>query len=220
MGEHGERVHAHLPRCTQVARRDPLSLETSAHLGVEPRLEVRRGHRVEQTRDLRHAVPSQRQGEVARPVPALVALLGPGAVTQLHLSVAHAAQVPRAVIANGDGAQPVVDYPLQPYQRAAVNALMDGKGRVPAGSVSDDLLEPDPNAPFGLRTDNDADFVTPDDMLAELREDNQRLAGFMRATHELCDEHGDVATASLLENWIDEAEQRAWFLFESGRTSV
>jgi hypothetical protein len=69
-----------------------------------------------------------------------------------------AAHVPRAVIANGDGAQPVVDDPLQPYQRAAVNALMDGKGRVPAGSVSDDLLERDPHAPFGLRTDNDAAY--------------------------------------------------------------
>jgi starvation-inducible DNA-binding protein len=68
--------------------------------------------------------------------------------------------------------------------------------------------------------DNDADFVTPSDMLAELREDNLRLVGFMMATHALCDEHGDVATASLLENWIDEAEQRAWFLFESGRTSM
>ncbi|MCP1575023.1 starvation-inducible DNA-binding protein [Herbaspirillum rubrisubalbicans] len=68
--------------------------------------------------------------------------------------------------------------------------------------------------------DNDADFVTPSDMLAELREDNLRLVGFMLTTHELCDEHGDVATASLLENWIDEAEQRAWFLFESGRTSI
>ena len=66
--------------------------------------------------------------------------------------------------------------------------------------------------------DNDSDFVTPSDMLAELREDNLRLVGFMLATHELCGEHGDVATASLLENWIDEAEQRAWFLFESGRT--
>lgn len=66
-------------------------------------------------------------------------------------------------------------------------------------------------------SDNDADFVTPDDMLAELREDNQRLAGYMRATHELCDEYGDVATASLLENWIDETEQRTWFLFETSR---
>ncbi|WP_109126057.1 DNA starvation/stationary phase protection protein [Dyella sp. C11] len=68
-------------------------------------------------------------------------------------------------------------------------------------------------------SDNDADFVTPDDMLAELREDNQRLAGFMRETHGLCDECGDVATASLLENWIDEAERRVWFLFETGRRS-
>ena len=65
--------------------------------------------------------------------------------------------------------------------------------------------------------DNDADFVTAQDMLAELRDDNQRLASAMRETHELCDEHGDVATASLLENWIDEAEQRVWFLFEAGR---
>lgn len=65
--------------------------------------------------------------------------------------------------------------------------------------------------------DNDADFVTPADMLAELREDNQRLAGFMRETHSMCDEYGDVATASLLEVWIDEAERRTWFLFESGR---
>jgi starvation-inducible DNA-binding protein len=65
--------------------------------------------------------------------------------------------------------------------------------------------------------DNDADYVTPTDMLAELREDNIRLAGFMRVTHTLCDEYGDIATASLLENWIDEAEQRTWFLFESGR---
>ena len=65
--------------------------------------------------------------------------------------------------------------------------------------------------------DNDADFVTPSDMLAELREDNQRLTSFMRETHDLCDEHGDVATASLLENWIDETERRTWFLFETGR---
>ncbi|HEY2623198.1 MAG TPA: DNA starvation/stationary phase protection protein [Dyella sp.] len=65
--------------------------------------------------------------------------------------------------------------------------------------------------------DNDADFVTPDDMLAELREDSVQLAGYMRITHELCDSYGDVATASLLENWIDEAERRVWFLFETGR---
>ena len=65
--------------------------------------------------------------------------------------------------------------------------------------------------------DNDADYVTPDDMLAELREDNLQLAAYMRVTHELCDEHGDVATASVLESWIDEAENRVWFLFETSR---
>jgi starvation-inducible DNA-binding protein len=65
--------------------------------------------------------------------------------------------------------------------------------------------------------DNDADFVTPDDMLAELREDNLALTQRMRETHDVCDEHGDVATASLLENWIDQAERRVWFLFEAGR---
>ena len=65
--------------------------------------------------------------------------------------------------------------------------------------------------------DNDADFVTADDMLAELREDNAALAARLRVVHGLCDEHGDVATASLIENWIDEAEQRVWFLYESGR---
>ncbi|MBN9091650.1 MAG: DNA starvation/stationary phase protection protein [Reyranella sp.] len=65
--------------------------------------------------------------------------------------------------------------------------------------------------------DNDADYVTPDDMLAELRDDNKQLARNMRNLHELCDEHNDVATASLLENWIDETEQRVWFLFETGR---
>lgn len=65
--------------------------------------------------------------------------------------------------------------------------------------------------------DNDADYVTPPDMLAELREDNIQLTARMRETHGLCDEHGDVASASLLETWIDEAEGRAWFLFEAGR---
>lgn len=66
-------------------------------------------------------------------------------------------------------------------------------------------------------SDNDADYVTPRDMLAELREDNMQLVAHMRETHGLCDEHEDVASASLLENWIDEAEKRIWFLFESGR---
>ena len=65
--------------------------------------------------------------------------------------------------------------------------------------------------------DNDADYVTADDMLAELRDDNKQLAASMRETHGLCDEHGDVATASLLENWIDQAERRVWFLFEATR---
>lgn len=65
--------------------------------------------------------------------------------------------------------------------------------------------------------DNDADYVTAEDMLAELRSDNQQLAASMRETHGLCDEHGDVASAGLLETWIDEAERRIWFLFEAGR---
>ena len=65
--------------------------------------------------------------------------------------------------------------------------------------------------------DNDADFVTPLEMLAELRDDNKELAANLRQTHSLCDEHGDVASASLIENWIDEAERRTWFLFEATR---
>lgn len=67
--------------------------------------------------------------------------------------------------------------------------------------------------------DNDADFVTPMDMLAELRDDNKQLAAQLRETHGLCDEHGDVASASLIETWIDEAERRTWFLYESTRRS-
>ncbi len=65
--------------------------------------------------------------------------------------------------------------------------------------------------------DNDADFVTPLDMLAELRDDNKQLVANLRETHDLCDEHGDVATTSMIENWIDEAERRTWFLFEATR---
>ena len=65
--------------------------------------------------------------------------------------------------------------------------------------------------------DNDADFVTLPDMLAELRDDNKQLVASLRETHGLCEEHGDVASASLLETWIDEAERRVWFLFESTR---
>jgi len=65
--------------------------------------------------------------------------------------------------------------------------------------------------------DNDAEYVTPQDMLAELRDDNKQLTARMRETHDLCDEGRDVATASLLEVWIDEAERRSWFLFEASR---
>jgi len=65
--------------------------------------------------------------------------------------------------------------------------------------------------------DNDAAYVDPADMLAELREDNQRLVAAMRKTHDVCDEHNDVATTSLLEVYIDETERRVWFLFEAGR---
>jgi starvation-inducible DNA-binding protein len=66
--------------------------------------------------------------------------------------------------------------------------------------------------------DNDADFVTPKDMLSELHEDNKALTLSMRAAHALCDDLGDVASASLLENWIDESQRRSWFLFESTRS--
>jgi starvation-inducible DNA-binding protein len=65
--------------------------------------------------------------------------------------------------------------------------------------------------------DNDTDYVDPLDMVAELRSDNQALIASLRETHELCDEENDVATASLIENWIDEAEKRVWFLFETSR---
>ena len=62
--------------------------------------------------------------------------------------------------------------------------------------------------------DNNAEFVPPHDMLAELREDNQQLTRELRSTHEICEAHNDVATASLIENWIDETERRTWFLSE------
>ena len=68
--------------------------------------------------------------------------------------------------------------------------------------------------------DNDADYVTAQDMLAELRDDNKDLAARMREIHSLCDEHGDVASASLLEVWIDQAERRTWFLFEAARQTT
>jgi len=65
--------------------------------------------------------------------------------------------------------------------------------------------------------DNDADFVTAADMIAELRDDNVDLAGRLRELHGLCEEHGDIASASLIEVWTDEAERRAWFLFETSQ---
>jgi starvation-inducible DNA-binding protein len=63
--------------------------------------------------------------------------------------------------------------------------------------------------------DNDAERVAPAEMLTELRDDNSLLTSALRDTHDICDRHGDIATASLIENWIDEAEGRIWFLVES-----
>jgi starvation-inducible DNA-binding protein len=68
--------------------------------------------------------------------------------------------------------------------------------------------------------DNDAQYVEPLDMLAELREDNQTLAARLREVHDMVDEHRDIATASLIENWIDETERRTWFLYESSRRAA
>jgi starvation-inducible DNA-binding protein len=65
--------------------------------------------------------------------------------------------------------------------------------------------------------DNDAEYVEPEDMLVELREDNTAFAARLREAHNVCDEHRDIASASLIEVWIDETERRAWFLFEAGR---
>jgi starvation-inducible DNA-binding protein len=65
--------------------------------------------------------------------------------------------------------------------------------------------------------DNDAAYVGAHDMLAELAEDNRRLTDFLRTAHAVCDDYRDVASASLIENWIDEAEKRSWFLFETTR---
>jgi starvation-inducible DNA-binding protein len=65
--------------------------------------------------------------------------------------------------------------------------------------------------------DNDAEYVEPLDMLAELREDNKVLTARLREAHNVCDEHRDIATASLIEVWIDESERRTWFLFEASR---
>jgi starvation-inducible DNA-binding protein len=67
--------------------------------------------------------------------------------------------------------------------------------------------------------DNEDDFVPPSEMLRELMDDHKKIVKFMREAHGVCDEHEDIATASLIENWIDEAEKRLWFLFEAGRSA-
>jgi starvation-inducible DNA-binding protein len=67
--------------------------------------------------------------------------------------------------------------------------------------------------------DNDAEYVEPSDMLAELQDDNKTMAARLREAHGVCEEHEDIATASLIEVWIDETERRNWFLFEAGRHS-
>jgi starvation-inducible DNA-binding protein len=66
--------------------------------------------------------------------------------------------------------------------------------------------------------DNDTNFVAPGPMLRELMQDNKDMIGRMREAHAICDKYNDVATASLLENFIDAAEKRNWFLFEAGRS--
>jgi starvation-inducible DNA-binding protein len=68
--------------------------------------------------------------------------------------------------------------------------------------------------------DNDAPYVEPLDMIAELREDNKALALRLREAHDVCDEHRDIATASLIEVWVDETERRTWFLFETSRAGT
>ncbi len=68
--------------------------------------------------------------------------------------------------------------------------------------------------------DNDADYVEPEDMLAELCEDNKTLVARLREAHNVCDEHRDIATASLIEVWIDETERRTWFLFEAAQREM
>jgi starvation-inducible DNA-binding protein len=67
--------------------------------------------------------------------------------------------------------------------------------------------------------ENEYDFVGATNMLEELREDNLKLANSLRELHDVCDEKGDLATASLIEDWIDQAEERVWFLFEATRSS-
>jgi starvation-inducible DNA-binding protein len=68
--------------------------------------------------------------------------------------------------------------------------------------------------------DSDASYVAPHEMLSELREDNNAMAKHMRRAHGICEDAQDIATASLLENWIDETERRAWFLYEASNVSA
>lgn len=68
--------------------------------------------------------------------------------------------------------------------------------------------------------DNDAGYVEPEDMIEELGEDNKTLTARLREAHNVCEEHRDVATASLIEVWIDETERRTWFLFEASRREL
>ena len=68
--------------------------------------------------------------------------------------------------------------------------------------------------------DNDTDYVDPEDMLAELCEDNKALTARLRESHNVCDEYRDLATASVIETWIDETERRTWFLFEASRREM
>lgn len=66
-------------------------------------------------------------------------------------------------------------------------------------------------------SDNDAEFVTPQDMLAELSQDNRAMTAALRSAHNVCDDHRDIASTSLIEVWIDESERRSWFLYEATR---
>ncbi|HEU0146526.1 MAG TPA: DNA starvation/stationary phase protection protein, partial [Bradyrhizobium sp.] len=65
--------------------------------------------------------------------------------------------------------------------------------------------------------DNNEEYVPPREMLRELMEDNKHIAAAMRKAHDVCDDNDDIASASLLENFIDETERRTWFLFEASR---
>jgi hypothetical protein len=112
--------------------------------------------------------------------------------------------------------------------RAAGSRAVDVRGRTRLGSERSANVSRSRRCGSTLRSighiariqrilDNDAEHVDPLDMLAELRDDNAALTGRLREVHEVVDELRDIATASLIENWIDKTERRAWFLFESSR---